>query len=130
MCQDMPTSLYKRWDYNEEKQKFSATQNRVRTFENMVVPYVQAIRTECKIESYYTVGTQKKNIASVWIVIGTIVRLFLKQWVVIYLFRPCQEARPILSVYEIIEEPRIEKKMSFKKITFEKRILYRRNVGV
>ena len=29
MCQDMPTGLYTRWDYNEETQKLKARQNRV-----------------------------------------------------------------------------------------------------
>ena len=37
MCQDMPTGLYTRWDYDEETQKLKARQNRVRTFENMVM---------------------------------------------------------------------------------------------
>ena len=32
MCQDRPTDLYTRWDYDEETQKFKARQNRVRTF--------------------------------------------------------------------------------------------------
>ena len=51
MCQDMPTGLYKRWDYDEEAQKFIARQNRVRTFENMVMSYFQATRPGCKNES-------------------------------------------------------------------------------
>ena len=67
----------------EETQKFKARQNRVRTFENMFMSYFQATRTECKIESYYTTGNIKKLIALVLMVIATIVRLFLKQWVVI-----------------------------------------------
>ena len=29
LCQDMPTCLYTRWDYDEETQKFKARQNRV-----------------------------------------------------------------------------------------------------
>ena len=58
MCQDMPTGLYTRWDYDEETQKVKARQNRVRTFENMVVSYFQATSSECKIKSYYTTGTQ------------------------------------------------------------------------
>ena len=60
MCQDMPTCLYTRWDYKKESQKFKARQSRVRTFENMVMSSFQATRTECKIESYYTTGKQKK----------------------------------------------------------------------
>ena len=82
MCQDMPTGLYTRWDYNKETQKFKARQNRVRTFENMVMSYFQATRTQCKIESYYTTGKQKqkKMIALLLMVIATIIRLSLKQW--------------------------------------------------
>ena len=48
MCQDMPTGLYTRWDYNEETQKFKAREKRGRTFENMVMSYSQATRLECK----------------------------------------------------------------------------------
>ena len=83
MCQDMPTGLYTRWDYDEETQKFKARQNRIRAFKNMVMSYFQATRPECKIESYYTTRTQKKLAALVLMVIATIVRLSLKQWVVI-----------------------------------------------
>ena len=61
MCQDMPTGLYTRWDYDEGSQKFMAKQNRVRTFENMIMSYSQATRPECKIESYYATGKKEKS---------------------------------------------------------------------
>ena len=86
MCQDMPTSLYTRWHYNEKTQNFRARQNRARTFKKMVMSYFQGTRLECKSESNYTIGTQKKLIALVLMVIATIVRLSLKQWVVISIF--------------------------------------------
>ena len=60
MCQDMPTGLYTRWDYDEETQKFKARHNRVRTIEIVVMAYFQATRLECKIESYYATGKHKK----------------------------------------------------------------------
>ena len=60
MFQDMPTGLYTSWDYDEETQKLKTRQNRVRIFENIVMSYFQATRPECKIESYYTTGKQKK----------------------------------------------------------------------
>ena len=72
MCQDMPTGLYTRWDYNEETKKYKARQKRVRAFKNMFISYFQAIRPESKIESYYTSRTQKKTIASVLMVIATV----------------------------------------------------------
>ena len=86
MSQDLPTGLYTRWDYDEETQKFKASHNRIRTFENMVISYFQATRPDCKIESYYATGTQKKN--DCFSVDGYCnhVRLSLKQWVVISIF--------------------------------------------
>ena len=46
---------------NEETPNFKARQNRVRRFENLFMSYFQATRPRCKIESYYTTWTQKKN---------------------------------------------------------------------
>ena len=60
MCQPMPTGLYTRWEYDTESNRFKAQQNKSRKFENMVMSYFQRQRPDCKIESFYTTGTQKK----------------------------------------------------------------------
>ena len=60
MCQPMPTGLYTRWEYDTESNRFKPQQNKTRNFENMVMSYFQRQRPECKIESFYTTGTQKK----------------------------------------------------------------------
>ena len=60
MCQEMPTGLYTRWEFDSVSQKFTARQNKSRKFENMVMSYLQSQRPNCTIESYYTTGTQKK----------------------------------------------------------------------
>ena len=60
MCQEMPTGLYTRWEFDSDSQKFKARQNKSRKFENMVMSYLQSQRPICTIESYYTSGTQKK----------------------------------------------------------------------
>ena len=60
MGQQMPTGLYTRWNYDAESQKFTPLQNKTRTFENMVRPFVQQTRPECRIESNVTTGRQKK----------------------------------------------------------------------
>ena len=97
MCQDMPTGLYTRWDYDEESQKFKARQIRVRTFENMVMSYFQATRTECKIESYYTTGKQKKiDCFSVDGYCNHCKTVFEAMGCYFH-FCPCQEARPCLT---------------------------------
>ena len=59
-CQPMPTGLYTRWEYDSETKRFTARQNKSRSFENMVLSYFQQSRPECKIESNVTTGRQKK----------------------------------------------------------------------
>ena len=41
MCQPMPTGLYKRWEYDSETKRFTARQNKSRSFENMVLSNFQ-----------------------------------------------------------------------------------------
>ena len=60
MCQEMPTALYTRWEYDSELDRFKARNNRTSNFENMVMSFYQKLRPECKIESFYTTGKQKK----------------------------------------------------------------------
>ena len=60
MCQEMPTWLYTRWEFDSDSQKFKARQKKSKKFENMVMSYLQSQRPNCTIESYYTTGTQKK----------------------------------------------------------------------
>ena len=56
----MPTSLYTRWDFDSETSTFTPRQNKTRSFENMVMSFFQRTRPDCKIESFYTTGRQKK----------------------------------------------------------------------
>ena len=97
MCQEMPTGLYTRWELGTDSQKVRARTNRSRTFENMVMSYLQSQRPECKIESYYKTGKQKKidcfsvdgfcaNCNSVFEATGCY-----------FHFCPCQEAKASLS---------------------------------
>ena len=60
MCQAMPAGLYTRWEFDSDLQKFKARQNKIRKFENMVMSFYQATRSEFTIESFYTTGKQKK----------------------------------------------------------------------
>ena len=59
-CQPMRTGLYTRWEYDTESSRFKPQQNKSRNLENMVMSYFQRQRTDCKIESFHTTGTQKK----------------------------------------------------------------------
>ena len=60
MCQPMTTGLYTRWEYDSETKRFTARQNKSRSFENMVLSYFQQSRPDCKTESNVTTGKQKK----------------------------------------------------------------------
>ena len=46
LCQPMPTGLYTQWEYNSQTKKFTARQNKSRSFENMVMSYFQQSRPE------------------------------------------------------------------------------------
>ena len=48
MCQDMPTGLYTRWEFDSDMQKFKARHNRSRNFENKVMSYYQETRPDCR----------------------------------------------------------------------------------
>ena len=48
ICQEVPTGLYIRWEFDTDSQKVRARTNRSQTFENMVLSYLQSQRSECK----------------------------------------------------------------------------------
>ena len=60
MFQPMPTRLNTRSEYDSETKKFTARQNKSRSFENVVLSYFQQSRPDCKIESNVTTGRQKR----------------------------------------------------------------------
>ena len=54
----MPTVLYTRWEFDTDMQKFNS---RFCTFKNMVMTFYQEQSRECKNESFFTSGKQKKT---------------------------------------------------------------------
>ena len=60
MCQPIPFGLYTLWDIGSETNRFTLRQNETRSFENVVMSYFQRTKPECKINSFYTTGRQKK----------------------------------------------------------------------
>ena len=60
MCQPIPTGLFTRWDIDSETGRFTPRQNKTRSLEFMVMSYFQRTRPDCKIESFYNRGKQKK----------------------------------------------------------------------
>ena len=97
MCQPMPTGLYTRWQYYSETQRFTARQNKSRSFENLVLSYFQQSRPDCKIESNVTRGRQKKidcfNVDGICYHCNPVFEAMGCH----YRYCPCQEARPPLT---------------------------------
>ena len=102
MCQPMPTGLYTRWEYDTKSNRFKPQQNKSRNFENMIMAYIQRQRPDCKIESFYTTGTQKK--IDCFKVDGFCAhcKTVFEAMGCLYHYCPCQEARPSLAE-EVIE---------------------------
>ena len=96
--------------------KVQNRQNRVRTFENMVMSYFQATRPECKNESYYTTVTQKKTV--------------FEAMGCCFHFCPCQEARPSLTDVDIKRRTKKREMDALRKGSIREMVHYRRNVGV
>ena len=101
MCQPMPTGLYTRWEYDSETNRFTARQNKSRSFENMVLSYFQQSRPDCKIESNVTTGRQKKidcfSVDGICYHCNTV----FEAMGCYYHYCPCQEARPSLTDTDI-----------------------------
>ena len=97
MCQPMPTGLYTRRDFDSETSRFTPRQNKTRSFEKMVTPYLQRTRPEGQIESFFTTGRQKK--IDCFIVDGfcSHCNTLFEAMACFYHFCPCQELRPSLT---------------------------------
>ena len=96
MCQPMPTGLYTRWEYKSETKRFTARQNKSRSFESMVLSHFQQSRPDCKIEGNVNTGRQKKidcfSVDGIRHHSNTVIEAMGGY----YHYCPCQEARPLL----------------------------------
>ena len=79
MCQDMPTGLYTRLEFDTEMQKFKARHNRTRNFENFVMSFYQESKPECKTESFLHLEKRKKSTVLMLMVTTSTVKQYSKQ---------------------------------------------------
>ena len=97
ICQPMPTGLYTRCEYDSGTKRFTARQNKSRSFENMVLSYFQRSRPDCKVESNVTPGKQEKigcfSVDGSYYHCNTV----LEAMGCYYHYCPCQEARASLT---------------------------------
>ena len=101
MCQPMPSGLYTRWEYDSETKRFTARQNKSRSFENRVLSYFQQSRPDCKIESNVTTDRQKKIDCFSVDGICNHCNTNFEAIGCYFHYRPCQEARPSLTETDI-----------------------------
>ena len=101
MCQARPTGLYTRSELLSEFGKVRQRHSKMKVFENMVMSYFQRVKPQCKVQSFYSTGTQKKIDAcsfdgffghcnTVFGVMGCY-----------YQYCPCREARDSLTEEEV-----------------------------
>ena len=97
----MPTRLYTRRENYSETKRFTARQNKSRSFGNMVLSYFQQSRPDCIIENNVTIGRQKKidcfSVDGICHHCNTV----FEAMGCYYHYCPCQEARPSLTDADI-----------------------------
>ena len=101
MCQPIPTGLYTRWDLDSETSRFKPRQNKTSSFENVVKSYFQRTRPDCKIESFYNTGRQKKNDCFSVDGFCSHCNTVFEAMGCFYHFCPCQELRPSFTEEDI-----------------------------
>ena len=101
MCQPMLTGVCTRWEYDSETKRFTARQNKSRSFEIMVLSYFQQSQPDCKIESKVTTGRQKKIVCFSVDGICYHCNSVFEAMGCNYHYYPCQEARPSLTDTDI-----------------------------
>ena len=101
MCQPMPTGLYTRCEHDSEISRFTARQNKSRSFENTVLSYFQHSRPDCKIESNITTSRQKKNDCFSVDEICYHCNTVFEAMECYYHYCPCQETGPSLTDTDI-----------------------------
>ena len=93
----MPTELYTRWEFDTESNRFKPQQNKSKNFENMVLSCFQRQKPECKIERFYTTGTQKNIDCFKVDGFCTDSKTVFEAMGCFYHYCPCQEARSSLT---------------------------------
>ena len=92
---------YMRWDTDSETSRFTSRQNKTSSFENMIMSYFERTRPDCKIESFYTTGRQKKiDCFSVDGFFSSPTTVFQAMCCFCH-FCPCQELHPSLTEEDI-----------------------------
>ena len=101
ICQPKPTRLCTRWEYDTESTRFQPQRNESTNFEKMGLSFFQRQRPDCKIECFYTTGTQKKIDCLKANGFCAHCNPAFSAMGCFYHYSPCKEARPSLTEEDI-----------------------------
>ena len=114
MCQTMTTWLNTRHELDASMQGFNPREKKSRSFENHVISYFQRVRSDCKIESFHSTGTQKRidcfNADGFWGHCNTV----FEAMSCFYQYCHCQETWSALTGEDILLEQKRRKWMKFR----------------
>ena len=82
MCEQMPTGLYTRWNYDTDSQKFIPRQNKTRLFEKRSFLNFNKLARDVRLKAMLQLVDKRRLMALVLMELVTIVTLSWKQWVV------------------------------------------------
>ena len=98
ICQPIPTGLYARWDIDSGTSRFTPRKNKTSISEEKFMSSFQRTRPDCKFESFYTKGRQKKIDNFSADEFSSHCHTVYEAMGCFYDFCPCQGLRPSLTV--------------------------------
>ena len=94
MCQDMPTGLYTRCEFDTDMQNLKLDTGELAVLKIWSCLSIRKQDQNVKLRAFSHLEKRKKSTVLMWTVIVLTVRQCLKQWDHFYHFCSCQEARP------------------------------------
>ena len=112
MCQDRPTGLYTRWEFDSDMQKLKARHNRSRNFENMVMSYTKKPDQNAELRASTHLEIKRKLTVSMLMDIAITAKQCLKQWNATTIFVLARRLVPDLAMKILREETKGERWMT------------------
>ena len=112
ICQDMPTGLYTKWEFDSDMQKIKARHHQSRNFEIMVKSYYQETKAECRTESFTHLKILNKLTVSINMDIVITPKQCLKLWDAITIFILARRFVSHLAMKTLREETKSERGMT------------------
>ena len=118
----MPTGLYTCWEFDANLHRFKPRSNKTRSFENVVMAFIQNSRPECNIESFYTSATQRKIDCFSDDGFRSHCNTIFEAFGCFYHFCECQEGQPCLTDKDIVKGQRRREKDQLRRSYLREKI--------